>query len=194
MSTQREKIIKKVYEILENKPNGIRYADLIREIKNALPETNIKTIHGNIYYLRHKIENEDIKDILRPEKGLYVLKKYFKEGEISSERGIELSGKRIEEKYFYKPFADYLVNELEECTKAIPLGGNKFQDRWGTPDVIGTYKVLGIGHIQPPIEIISAEIKSDIGQLLHLLVKLVLISFLATKFIWLFQKMLMARI
>ena len=79
MSTQREKIIKKVYEILENKPNGIRYADLIREIKNALPETNIKTIHGNIYYLRHKIENEDIKDILRPEKGLYVLKKYFKE-------------------------------------------------------------------------------------------------------------------
>jgi len=64
------------------------------------------------------------------------------------------------------PFADYLVKELEECTKAIPLGGNRFQDRWGTPDVIGTYKVLGLGDIQPPIEIISAEIKIDTSQLI----------------------------
>ena len=59
-----------------------------------------------------------------------------------------------------------LVNDLEECTKAVPLGGNRFQDRWGTPDVIGTYRILGIGHIQPPIEVISAEIKTDINQLI----------------------------
>jgi hypothetical protein len=26
---------------------------------------------------------------------------------------------------------------LEECTKAIQLGGNTFKDKWGTPDVIG---------------------------------------------------------
>jgi len=32
MPTQREKIIKKAYEILERKPDGIRYADLIRKI------------------------------------------------------------------------------------------------------------------------------------------------------------------
>ncbi|MCX7680341.1 MAG: hypothetical protein N2316_14160, partial [Spirochaetes bacterium] len=51
-------------------------------------------------------------------------------------------------------------------TKAVPLGGNRFQDRWGTPDVIGTYRVLGIGHIQPPIEVISAEIKTDINQII----------------------------
>lgn len=31
MLTQREKIIKKVYEILENKPNGIRYADFLQK-------------------------------------------------------------------------------------------------------------------------------------------------------------------
>jgi hypothetical protein len=59
-----------------------------------------------------------------------------------------------------------LVNDLEECTKAIPLGGNRFQDRWGTPDVIGTYRILGFGNIQPPIEIISAEIKTDTNQLI----------------------------
>ncbi len=55
---------------------------------------------------------------------------------------------------------------MEECNKAIPLGGNKFQDRWGTPDVIGTYKVLGIGSIQPPVEVISAEIKTNSNQLI----------------------------
>lgn len=36
----------------------------------------------------------------------------------------------------------------------------------GTPDVIGTNRIFGIGHIQPPIEVISAEIKTDINQLI----------------------------
>lgn len=38
MPTQREKIIKKALEILENRSNGIRYSELFREIKNQLPE------------------------------------------------------------------------------------------------------------------------------------------------------------
>ena len=36
MPTLKDKIIKKLYEILENKPNGIRYADLIRKIIDFL--------------------------------------------------------------------------------------------------------------------------------------------------------------
>jgi len=161
MSTQREKIIKKIYEILENQPDGVRYADLIRRISEELPEIKINAIHGTVWVFKQKIDKGQIKDALRPEKGLYILKKYFKEDEIKDE-----TRKKIKEEDFYKPFADYLVNDLEECTKAIPLGGNKFQDRWGTPDVIGTYRILGLGHIQPPIEIVSAEIKIDIGQLI----------------------------
>jgi hypothetical protein len=161
MSTQGEKIIKKVYEILENKPNGIRYADLIRKISEELPKIKVNTIHGTVWEFKQKIDKGQIKDVLRPEKGLYVLKKYFKEGEIKDK-----TRKETNEEDFYKPFADYLVNDLEECTRAIPLGGNRFQDRWGTPDVIGTYRILGLGHIQPPIEIVSAEIKIDIGQLI----------------------------
>lgn len=161
MPTQREKIIKKAYEILENQPNGIRYAGLIRKISEELPEIKINTIHGTVWEFKQKIDKGQIKDVLRPEKGLYILKKYFKEGEIKDE-----TRKEIKEEDFYKPFADYLVNDLEECTKAIPLGGNRFQDRWGTPDVIGTYRILGLGHIQPPIEIVSTEIKIDIGQLI----------------------------
>lgn len=162
MPTQREKIIKKAREILKNSPNGIRYADLIRSISGELPEVKINAIHGTIWYFKQRIDKGEIKDVVRPEKGLYILRKYLKEGEIKEEEIKE----EICEEDFYKLFAEYLVNELEECTKAIPLGGNRFQDRWGTPDVIGTYRVLGIGHIQPPIKVISAEIKTDINQLI----------------------------
>jgi len=161
MSTQREKIIKKAREILESSPKGIRYADLIRSINEALPDTKVNTIHGTIWEFKQKIDRGEVKDVVRPEKGLYILKKYLKEG--ASEEVIE---NEIAEEDFYKLFADYLVNDLEECTKAVPLGGNRFQDRWGTPDVIGTYRVLGIGQIQPPVEVISAEIKTDINQLI----------------------------
>ena len=161
MSTKREKIIKKAREILESSPKGIRYADLIRSINEALPDTKVNTIHGTIWEFKQKIDRGEVKDVVRPEKGLYILKKYLKEG--ASEEVIE---NEIAEEDFYKLFADYLVNDLEECTKAVPLGGNRFQDRWGTPDVIGTYRVLGIGQIQPPVEVISAEIKTDINQLI----------------------------
>ena len=162
MPTQREKIIKKIKEILENKPSGIRYSELHQEIKNALPEVNVNTIHGNLWHLKQKIDNGEIKDISRPEQGLYILTKYLGEREIFDKQ----EKAAIREENFYKPFANYLVNDLEECTKAIPLGGNRFQDRWGTPDVIGTYRILGFGNIQPPIEIISAEIKTDTNQLI----------------------------
>lgn len=73
---------------------------------------------------------------------------------------------RIKEESFYEPFADWLQNDLEECTKAISLGGNKFRDKWGTPDVIGKRESLKSDIIAAPIEIVSAEIKPDTSQLI----------------------------
>jgi len=162
MTKLRQKIIEKAMDILENSPNGIRYSDLIRSISKALPDVNENTIHGTIWNFKQKIDKGKIKDVVIPEKGLYILRKYFKENEIE-----EIDKKKqIKEEEFYKSFVEYLVNDLEECTKAIPLGGNRFQDRWGTPDVIGTYRILGIGHIQPPIEVISAKIETDTNQII----------------------------
>ena len=68
---------------------------------------------------------------------------------------------RINEESFYQPFADYLVDDLEECTAAVPLGGNIFGDRWGTPDVIGKNESQRGDIIEHETEIISAEIKTD---------------------------------
>ena len=72
----------------------------------------------------------------------------------------------MKEEDFYVPFADWLENDLEECTKAIPLGGSRFKDKWGTPDVLGKWESKRSDIIQAPTEIVSAEIKLDINQLI----------------------------
>lgn len=85
-------------------------------------------------------------------------------GEIEREvlKGVE----KITEEDFYQSFADWLVNELEECTKAMPLGGNKFKDKWGTPDVIGKREPRRSDIIKAPTEIVSAEIKAETKDLI----------------------------
>jgi len=55
---------------------------------------------------------------------------------------------------------------MEECTKAIPLGGNIFKDKWGTPDVIGKRESRRSDIVQGPTEIVSAEIKADTKELI----------------------------
>jgi hypothetical protein len=73
---------------------------------------------------------------------------------------------KIKEEDFYEPFSDWLVNELEEATKAIALGGSRFKDKWGTPDVIAVREAKRSDIIKPPTEIISAEIKLDVAGLI----------------------------
>ncbi|MDP3296529.1 MAG: winged helix-turn-helix domain-containing protein [Thermodesulfovibrionia bacterium] len=73
----------------------------------------------------------------------------------------------LKEEDFYAPFADWIVNSLEECTRAVPLGGKIFQDKWGTPDVIGIRSPRPSAIIKPPTEIISAEIKTNTLDLIQ---------------------------
>ncbi len=161
--TQREKITKRALEVLENNPSGVRYSDLHRKLSEVLPDVPSNTIHGIIWDLDKKNDQ-----IIKPERGLFVLKKYTGEiGEII-ERKLDADDNPhlLKEKSFYQPFADYLIQDLEECTKAIPLGGNKFGDRWGTPDVFGVYKFSEADAVRPPVEIVSVEIKTDTNQLI----------------------------
>lgn len=158
MPTQRDKIAKKILEILENEPNGIRYSVLFRKLTEYFPDTRQGTVIGSLRYCMQK-NNEKI---TKPERGLWILRKHISPAQLISERIINLP---IEES-FYQSFADYLLQDLEECTKAIPLGGNRFGDKWGTPDVLGIYKFSETDPIRPPIEIISAEIKTDTNQLI----------------------------
>ncbi|MEM0476216.1 MAG: hypothetical protein QW367_01070 [Candidatus Aenigmatarchaeota archaeon] len=153
---KRKAIREKALEILENSPQGIRYSKLVNKIHEEYPEIKLKLIQWEIWNLDKKI-----KDVIKPERGLYILRKFY---ENLKEEKIFEEETKIREETIYQKFADYLVQELEECTKAIPLGGSVFRDRWGTPDVLGIYKISKPSIIEPLPEIISAEIKIDTNQ------------------------------
>jgi hypothetical protein len=62
---------------------------------------------------------------------------------------------------FYAPFAEYLKNDLEELTEALPLGGAALGAKWGTPDVVGIYQPRAGDLIKFTTEVVAAEIKID---------------------------------
>jgi len=161
METRHEKIRSKALELLEKNLNGIRYSELVRTISKEFPEIPINTVHGAIWDIDRKFPDK----VYKPARGIFRLVK-FKDIEIKEEKketGVET---KLKEESFYKPFADWLVNETEEATKAIALGGNKFKDKWGTLDVIGIRESRKSDIIKIPTEIISAEIKTDSTNLI----------------------------
>ena len=157
-----QRIIDKTFEILAANPEGVRYSELVRQIASADRSFNTGTIQGNVWDLQEQYPDR----VYKPERGLFRLTQYRDpDTDQLKEELVPKQAKKVKEEDFYAPFADWLVNEVEECTKAIPLGGNRFRDRWGTPDVIGKRESKKSDIIQAPVGIVSAEIKSDASQL-----------------------------
>ena len=151
-----DKIRKKAFEIIGASENGIRYSELINLIRNVYPNDPKGTVTGAVWNLDAKFPN----DIYKPARGLFKLTKYKEANDIPESHlndEIILEGQKIKETDFYDSFADWLVNELEECSKAISLGGNKFGGKWATPDVIGIKQSREHDIIKLPIEIVSGE-------------------------------------
>ncbi|MEO0283888.1 MAG: hypothetical protein ABIN17_02295 [candidate division WOR-3 bacterium] len=156
---EKQKIIREeAIKILENIPNGLRYSEIVDEIQNRYPDFKIKEIQWAVWNLDKEFPDK----VYKPARGLF---KHIKFKYSDSFLG-EAKKEKLAENQFYKPFADFLVNETEEATKAIPLGGNKFKDKWGTPDVIGIKESSRGDIIQAPTEVISAEIKLDSNNLI----------------------------
>jgi len=161
--SKREVIFETVRKLLKEAPGGVlRYSELVRKIREAHPDIKENTIYGALYNLIEKIKSGKIRDIDKPDKGI------FKLVDISSvQQSVVEEKQKIREEDLYELFANYLVNELEECTNAIALGGKIFEDKWGTPDVLGIYKFPDYEPIKLPIpEVVSAEIKADSNQLI----------------------------
>ena len=162
MATIGERITEKAIEILDSKPEGIRYADLVRAISETDNSFKTNTIHGTVWNLEQHLDDQ----VYKPSRGLFRLTK-FRDPETDQFKD-ELASKqpmKLKEEDFYEPFADWLQNDIEEVTKAMALGGNRFRDKWGTPDVIGKRESKRIDINQAPVEIASAEIKPDVSQL-----------------------------
>lgn len=157
--TNKDQIIAKALDLLKSDPKGIRYTSLVEKISTALPDIPKNTIHGTIWNLEVQLPEK----VSKPARGLYLLTEY------QDKTGQEPSPKpptKVKEEDFYESFAEWLVNELEECTKAIAVGRNIFKDKWGTPDVIGIREPRKSDIVKFPTEIVSAEVKLDTAGLI----------------------------
>ena len=154
MKNITDQIRDKAVEIIKERAGGIRYSELVREVLNRDSSFKENTVHGSVYNLDDKMPQ-----IEKPSRGLYV---YIGDDAVPQ---TELP-KSLREEDFYQPFADFLQNDLEDVTKAIGLGGSRFKDKWGTPDVIGKREAAPSDIVKPPIEIVSAEIKTNTTQLI----------------------------
>jgi len=162
MATIAERISAKAFASLEAAPEGLRYSDLVRAVMVADGSFKQNTVHGNIWNFDERFPDR----VYKPSRGLFRLTKFRgADTDQLKEELIPEQPQKFKEEEFYEPFADWLVNEMEECTKAMVLGGNRFRDKWGTPDVIGKRESKRSDIIQAPVEIVSAEIKPDIYQL-----------------------------
>ncbi len=161
MPTKKEQIISKAVEIIKSAPEGIRYYDLARAVNKELPEIKKDTIFTYIWNLDAQIPEK----VYKAARGLFRHVMYRGQSTEQVEQPIKSGVQLPKEDVFYQPFAEWLVGE-DECTKAISLGGNKFGGRWGTPDVLGVYKPRPGDIVEAPVEIISAEIKTNKSDLI----------------------------
>jgi hypothetical protein len=141
-------------------PGGIRFAGIVGEIRQALPDANKTTVEAQV---ANALVPAYPSEITKPSRGLY--KPLGADGPTS----IDLpptagAGGFQQEEDVYEPFAQWLKNDIEEATEAVALGGSALKAKWGTPDVIGVYKPLASQLIKFSPEIVAAEIKIDPAQ------------------------------
>jgi hypothetical protein len=145
-------------KIVQEHPGGIRYSELVKAISGVTPETPINTIHGAVWDL----DKTHPQKISKPSRGLFKYSDPAQEGDVSAPSvALPPAITKYKEEDFYAPFAEWLKNDLDEATIAVPIGGAGFQKKWGTPDVIGVYKPLASHRIKFDLELLAAEIKID---------------------------------
>lgn len=146
--------------IVASNPGGIRFSSLVKQILQQHPETPENTIYGSVWDLDKTFPNE----VGKPSRGLFTPIEQKENDSVSlgsTEQVAPTTGVKVKELDFYEPFAEWLKNDLDEVTDVASLGGAGLKSKWGTPDVVGTYKKLPGNVIEFPIEIVSAEIKID---------------------------------
>jgi len=155
----RDQIIEVATAALGKEPQGIPTGVLLKEhIRSSIPNLTVGNAAIHNVLLRYTRQHPAV--IYQPRRGVFRLTKFREtQDPVADVSPPKPAVGKMSEENFYKPFADWLVVDLEECTKAIVVGGNKLRDRWGTPDVIGVRK-SSVGDIIPaPVEVVSAEIK-----------------------------------
>lgn len=66
------RIYRTIFKLLEQHPEGLRWADLLKMVKAADPSLHPKTVNGCIWKLVEKFPDK----VYKPQKGLFRLTKY----------------------------------------------------------------------------------------------------------------------
>lgn len=158
---RKKTITARIYDIaegiLEQQPAGLRYTPLCQAVcdeDSSLKENVVKSIVW-------KAPSDDSNSIQKPSRGLYIHANFGDRSRISTDAGQAV----LNESGFYASFAEWMERDLEEVTKAVPLGGKELGGKWGTPDVIGKKEGVRSDIFPVQMEMISAEIKTNHGQL-----------------------------
>lgn len=158
----KDRICRTAFELLKKHPEGIRYAEFVRFILSADSSLKQNTVHGTIWDLDRQFPDK----VYKPSRGMFRLIQFQ---ELIGIQPADLLTRQVatklKEEDFYPAFVQWLLNDVEECTEAISLGGNRFRDKWGTPDVIGKRESKRSDIIKAAVEVVSAEIKLEVNQL-----------------------------
>lgn len=66
------RIYAKIFELLEQHPEGLRWTDLLTQVEESDPTLHPKTVNGCVWKLVEKYPNE----VYKPSKGLFRLTKF----------------------------------------------------------------------------------------------------------------------
>ncbi|HII83214.1 MAG TPA: hypothetical protein HA269_08155 [Ferroplasma sp.] len=154
------RIREKAYEIIKERPSGIRFSELVNVIIKENPDFNINTINAQIANLRN---HKDYKDKLSQIPGIYMAIEYENNPNLPSKNVAESETNSIKhyEKEFYEPFANFLKGDLNECTAAKDMGNSRLQFKWSTPDVVGYSKVKTTSGFKSHPELVACELKVE---------------------------------
>jgi hypothetical protein len=144
--------------IIASTPGGIRYAALVEKIAAASPETPKNTIHGSIWDLDKTFAGQ----VHKPSRGLFTTVPQISGSGVQPVDAVAAT--TFKESEFYESFAQWLTSDLDEATEAVALGGSGLQSKWGTPDVVGTFKPVPSNRVKFDLEIISAEVKTNLRE------------------------------
>ncbi len=126
---QRARIRLAAVELLQQRPEGLTYTELVQAMRQLHPDRNLKSLSNDVVNLDRHFPSK----VYKPAKGVYRHNRFKDSAEAqAAEPKPPVVGRaaRIAEEKFYPLFAAWLTNDLEEVTVAIPLGGNAFRDRW----------------------------------------------------------------
>jgi hypothetical protein len=114
--TAKARITRTVTDLLAREPQGIHHMVLVQLVSAALPDVPVNTIRGCVVGLAEQKPDE----IYKPAKGLFQHTKYREEA-VPPAMPVPAEPSAVKEEDFYAGFAEYLTQDLEECTKCIPL-------------------------------------------------------------------------